>query len=303
MDLNHVRFEGSPSAVGRTGRQSPSPLSLWSASAAPGRGQRALTTADDQPPVLTGLPLLVLEGAGLDSTFYREAPLRRRTASCLRALKAGSEAAARARLESRPELLGMALSTMLIGVSSFFRDQVVFEAIRAAVIPALAERSRLRILSVGCSSGEELYSVAMLLAEAGLIERSELLGIDCRADAIAAARSGAFNLADVAVLEPQLQTRYFDPGMVTRRVAAAIRNGVNWQVQDATRQLPDGEWDVVLCRNVTIYLQDVAAESLMTRIVGQLAPGGFVVVGKAERPPAGLNLTAIGSCVFRANAR
>ncbi len=111
--------------------------------------------------------------------------------ACGRCKSARSEEG-RALLENRPDLLPAAVGSLLIGVTEFFRDPAVFEAVRARVVPELAARGRgpLRIWSAGCSSGEELYSLAILLAEAGLLAGSFLLGTDCRIEAVRQARSG-----------------------------------------------------------------------------------------------------------------
>ena len=92
-------------------------------------------------------------------------------------LKVRSTEEAREVLENRPALLPAAVDSLLIGVTEFFRDSLVFEGMRAEVLPNLAiRRGPLRICSAGCSTGEELYSVAILLAEGGLLARSFLLG-------------------------------------------------------------------------------------------------------------------------------
>jgi chemotaxis protein methyltransferase CheR len=262
-----------------------------------------MASTEPAPAPVTGLPAFVLEQAGLDSTLYRETPLRRRTAACLRAIRADSERAAFARLERDSVLLDDALNALLIGVSDFFRDPMVFRALQTSVIPGLAEPPRpLRLLSVGCSSGAELYSVAMLLAQANLLHRSHLLGIDCRPAAVEFARAGVFAESALTALDESLRTRYFDvvPGG-GGRVVAALRQHTAWGVLDATRECPPGPWDVVLCRNVVIYLQDHAGQALFDRLTRQLAPGGFLVVGNAERPPVSLKLTQLARCVYRAH--
>lgn len=70
-------------------------------------------------------------------------------------------------------------------------------------------------------------------------------------------------------------------------------------MSDAARRVPDGPWDLVLCRNVVIYLETPAAELLFSRIAATLSPGGFLIVGKAERPASGLKLSPVARCVYR----
>ena len=153
MDLTHVRFQGTPPR--RPGRNGPH-------CAVPHPAQGSAALALHFPTTVSGLPAFVLERAGLDPALYREAPLRRRTSACLRAIRAESEQVALARLRIDSQLADVALDAFLIGVSQFFRDPMVFETLRTTTIPALAARARpLRVASIGCSSGAELYSVAM----------------------------------------------------------------------------------------------------------------------------------------------
>jgi chemotaxis methyl-accepting protein methylase len=260
------------------------------------------SASPDRPPlqVVGGLPAFVLARAGLSPEMYRHGPLDRRVPACLRALRVQSEPAAQARLSSQPELLDLALSTLLIGVSGLFRDAEVFDTLRAAVVPALgARRGTLRVLSLGCSGGAELYSLAILLDEAGLLDRGELAGCDCRRDAVARARAGVFTDDALADLDAGIRSRYFERAPSGWRVIERVRRFTTWRAVDATREIPAGPWDLVLCRNVTIYLLPSVVEVMFGRIGHELAPDGFLVVGRAERPPAALRVATVGRCVYR----
>jgi chemotaxis protein methyltransferase CheR len=290
LDLTHVQFQGVPTKRGAmSGRLRPAVV-------APAQVVPRPAAAD---PAVIGLPAAVLERAGLSPAAYRQAPLARRVGACLRAVRASSESAAVARLAD-PALLARALSTMLIGVSGFFRDQPVFDALRQVVIPALGARpGPLRACSIGCSTGEELYSLAILLAEAGLLDRAHLTGIDCRRDAVDLAREGLFD-ASIADVEEDIRSRYFVRERAGWRPLESLRSRMTWRVADATRDLPaGGPWDLVLCRNLVIYLQDDVSDRLFQQMGAALAPGGFLVVGKAERPPASLGFKALARCVYR----
>lgn len=289
-DLTHVQFRGVP--AGRA------PAAVRLAGQFPASEDAGPAVAVAGPPV--GFPARVLALAGLSPAAYRSAPLERRVSACLRALRVESEIAARRQLDARPELVPLALSTLLIGVSTFFRDAGVFDALRTVVVPALrATPGPLRVWSVGCSTGAELYSVAILLAEAGVLGRTELFGTDCRRDALDAARDGVFAAGALEGVGDDLRARYFERVPRGWRVAGALRARTSWWAGDATRDVADGPWHLVLCRNLAIYLQPAAAEPLFSALAARLAPGGFLVVGKAERPPASSRLATIDRCVYR----
>ncbi len=287
MDLSHISFEGSDAKAGQLRSRQRD-----------GRAPVVFSTESNEPCV-SGLPAYVLEHNGLDPSIYRRRPLERRIGACLRALREDSEIHARARL-TNPDARAVALNTLLIGVSGFFRDAAVFETIRTIVVPALRARQRpVRVLSVGCSSGAELYSVAILMSESGLLEDAELLGMDCRPDAVSLARRAVFDHDALAGVDRTIRDSCFERIAAGWRIRESSRTRARWQVADATTELPPGEWDLVLCRNVVIYLRPLAGEALFRRIAGALAPGGFLVVGKAERPPRLPELIPVGRCTYR----
>lgn len=245
----------------------------------------------------------VLDRGGLELDDYRIVALARRLRACLRSLHVQSLAEARARVTNRPELLTVALSALLIGVSEFFRDTHVFASLDREILPTLAARGRtLRAWSAGCADGAELYSVAMLLAEHHLLEESYLLGTDCRADAIQRARRGWFDQRwHLTGLPANMRQTYFVRSDNGWQVRARIHQATRWTCGNILQQsAPESpSWDIVLCRNVAIYLEPPATAALWTRLTGSLRKGGILVVGKAERPPAQLPLRQLTPCIFQ----
>jgi chemotaxis methyl-accepting protein methylase len=244
----------------------------------------------------------LLAQGGIDQSQYRPRPLRRRLSACYRALRVGSAAEARARLQREPALIPMAISSIVIGVTAFFRDDGVFDALCRDVLPQLLKaRPSISIWSAGCSDGAELYSMAMLLSELGGLRNATLLGTDCRAHAVAAARCGEFDFSAAKPIDPALRERYFEPssGGNKLRVSPLLRSACRWQTADILACTEAPAWDVVLCRNMAIYLEPYASAELWRRLVGTLRPGGYLVVGKAERPCRHLPLQRISACVYR----
>lgn len=241
----------------------------------------------------------VLSRAGLTPCAYRPQPLHRRIPACLRALKVTSTSAAREKLEQDPRLLATAVSALLIGVTEFFRDPSVFESIRTGILPGLAARKKnVRIWSVACSSGAELYSMAILLSEAGLLEGSFLLGTDCRGDAIEQARAGLYEAGELQFLDPSLRSRYFLSHSGLIRPVEALRNRIIWKTADVLNGPEQGPWDIILWRNVAIYLEPKSAAAIWNGFVPVLAPGGVLVAGKAERPPASVYRAGSARCLY-----
>jgi chemotaxis methyl-accepting protein methylase len=238
--------------------------------------------------------------AGLPVEQYRPASLSRRLAACLRAVGAGSTAEARKAIEADPALLRPALSAVLLGVTKFCRDRSVFEALEHQVLPGLLKHSRtIRVWSAACSEGQELYSVAVLLAEAGRLGQCRLLGTDCRAEAIDRASCGIFAAETVKDFNPLWRSRYFTAEGGSCRMSRTLRSSVRWKVADLFAGAEPGPWDLVLWRNMAIYLKTDAAEDIWRAIVRELRPGGYLITGKADHPPSGIGLRRLEGCVYQ----
>lgn len=239
----------------------------------------------------------LLGQVGLGISRYRWRPLERRITACLRALRADSPDDARRLLERKPELMTVALNAMLIGVTGFFRDAEVFEYLRRRVLPGFSDRP-MRVWSVACSDGSELYSMAMLLADLGY-GCGRLLGTDCRAQAVECAREGRFGEAVARSMSVEQRDRYLMREGEGYRIVPAIRDRIQWEMADVFAQRSGELWDIVFCRNLAIYLTSEASDELWRRLAGCLAEGGVLVTGKAERLPAISGLVRVGPCVYQ----
>jgi chemotaxis methyl-accepting protein methylase len=242
----------------------------------------------------------VLESAGLPALAYRSAPIHRRLASCVRTLKAGSIPEARRLLMKYPHLHAKAIDSLMIGVTEFSRDPAVFDALQKIVRadPAM-QANPIRIWSAGCSNGAELYSVAILLAEAGLLDRSTLVGTDFRGAAIREAQAGLYNEAGVRLMDASLREKYLLRTGGKWQIAESLRAHVQWRVRNLLAGCENGPWDIILWRNMAIYLKPEPAFQVWDAMIKELRPGGFLIAGKAERPPVSTGLAAIGPCIYR----
>jgi chemotaxis protein methyltransferase CheR len=254
--------------------------------------------ADDEH----GLLWFVFHEAGLTLSNYRIGTLRRRIPACLRALNANTFSTARRNLQDRPSLLPVALSSLMIGVTSFFRDPAIFAAMEASIFKdLLAGRGGIAAWCAGCSEGAEVYSLAMALDRQQALDRSFLLGTDCRADAIQRARNGLYDGASVGEMEPQLLERYFVPENGMYRIAPRVAARTHWRRADVLALHEPGAWDLIFCRNMAMYFSAEAGHRLWARLESSLRPGGVLVLGKAERPNGTRFLSLVAPCIYRRN--
>jgi len=265
--------------------------------AAPARSR----PSEEEPEAARFLSFL-FERLGVSLEAYRTKALHRRLPACLRFLRAKDCRSAEALLASRPDLVSAAGSVMLLGVTEFCRDRAVFDALQEIVLPALETTDRRsRVWSAACSEGRELYSIAALLEGVGLLERAELLGTDCRADAIARAARGEFSAESVAGLDPGWQ-RHFQREQNRVRVPASWRRAIRWKVGNLLTTTEPGPWDLLLWRNMAIYLTADAATRVWRNLIHELAPGGWLVCGKADHPPKHAGLARVAPCIYRKHA-
>lgn len=284
LRLKHVFFDGIAARPIRVRFSEPSRRRI----------EAALPTAE------ADFLAILFHKAGLPAQAYRGAALARRLPACLRLLRARSLAEAARAIAARRELAPELLNVVLLGVTEFFRDQTVFAQLRDHVLPRLppAAEGR-RIWSAACSEGHELYSVAMLLAEAGDLAGGELLGTDCRADAIEQARRGVFAREAWSRLEPHWRERYFVARGSAAAIDARLRAAASWRTGDLLERAERGPWHLILWRNMAIYLREGPAAAIWTRLCDELAPGGFLVAGKADYPPKRLPLKRVSACIFQ----
>ena len=288
----HVVFADSLMARRRTVAKPPAPQDPAAAAAASARAD----LSEDEEAFLAWL----FTEAGLRLEHYRLRTLKRRIPACLRTLRAASFAEAKRALRHKPSLLPRALSTLVIGVTSFFRDAATFQALRKDVIPKLiAGRYGLGVWCVGCSDGAELYSVAIELAEMGVLSRCHLLGTDCRSDAVKRAKAGVFDAALMRGVPEALRERYFTCHEGKWTVSEEIRRATHWRKADILSLHEPGIWDMILCRNLSIYLSPEASSGLWPRLEASLRPSGVLVTGKAERPVGTRQLRMLAPCVWR----
>jgi len=234
----------------------------------------------------------VFRERGFGCANYKERCLRRRIAVRMRA-KGVHTYEDYARLLDRDALeYERLLDALTINVTRLFRNREVFASIAARVIPEVWgwDTLRLRLWSAGCSSGEEAYSLAILLhrhaaarGETNRLTRVEILGTDVHGPSLEAAAAGAYPEAAFDEVPPDVRAAYFSGGPPPHRVSRELRRFVRFEAHDLLREPPPGEgFALIACRNVLIYFDRASQERLFERFHAALAPDGFLVLGMVE---------------------
>ena len=173
----------------------------------------------------------------------------------------------------------------------FFREPAQFTAFVEEIVPELVSGKavkKIRIWSAGCSSGEEPYSIAMLLQEAGWFDRAsfEIFASDLNQQVLARARKGHYREAAFRSTDPTLREKYFArQADGSWHIADSIRNRVSFgrvNLYDEARVAVLGSLDVIFCRNVIIYFDDASKKSVVRNFYNRLLDGGYLLLGHSE---------------------
>lgn len=173
----------------------------------------------------------------------------------------------------------------------FFREPAQFTAFVEEIVPELVSGKavkKIRIWSAGCSSGEEPYSIAMLLQEAGWFDRAsfEIFASDLNQQVLARARKGHYREAAFRSTDPTLREKYFArQADGSWHIADSIRNRVSFgrvNLYDEARVALLGSLDVIFCRNVIIYFDDASKKSVVRNFYNRLLDGGYLLLGHSE---------------------
>jgi chemotaxis protein methyltransferase CheR len=224
----------------------------------------------------------------LDS--YKDKCVRRRISIRIRATHCATADEYCRRLRDDDGEVERLLRVLTIHVSQFFRNFSMYEKLRREVLPDLfhertAEAGPLRILSVGCATGEEPYSLAIILREsfAGELARvgTVITGLDVDPHTLELARSALYAEDRLKELAPATRNRFFSIFNNKYQLADEIQQLVTFRQGDlAADPLPAS--DLILCRNVLIYLERYQQERALKVFARSLAPGGVLVLGKSE---------------------
>lgn len=177
---------------------------------------------------------------------------------------------------------------LLIGVTRFFRDEAAFAMIKESILPKLIEsgKKQLRIWSVACSTGEEVYSLAMLineyLEEKRISAEVKIFATDIDKRSLELAGQGYYPESIVSDIEPRLLSKYFIRRDSGYQVGQSIRQMAIFATQNVLKDPPFSKLDMIICRNLFIYLKSESQTKVLNTFYMALKPGGYLFMGSSE---------------------
>jgi two-component system CheB/CheR fusion protein len=244
------------------------------------------------PPPPEFLPLLnyLKRARGFDFTNYKPTGLARRFQKRMQLLNIDGYPNYMDYLEVHPEEFEHLFNTILINVTGFFRDPAAWEYVADTIIPAILNQKRdgqpIRCWSAACASGEEAYTLAMLMAEAlghdVFCDRVKIYATDVDDQALNQARMGSYSEQDVAAIEPHLVEKYFEKQAGRYVFDKDMRRCVIFGRHDLFEDAPISRVDLLTCRNALMYFNAEAQARILARFNFALNEGGYLFLGKAE---------------------
>ena len=237
---------------------------------------------------------LLLEGVlmryGYDFREYALAPLKRSIASGMAGEGVTTISAYQERLLHDASCMQRFLSGVGVNVTSMFREADVLRCIRDEVIPRFRTYPSLRIWVAGCATGEEAYSMAILLKEEGLYERSQIYATDLNEDSLVIARTGSYPTARVLAGEGGYarsggRGRIADFYSIAGRSARfnrELQHNVTWARHNLVSDSSFNEFHLILCANVMIYFRPSLQERAHRLFYGSLVRSGYLALGQQE---------------------
>src|SRR5262245_12314895 len=248
-------------------------------------------TSDD-PEALREVLTLLRVRTGHDFSNYKRATLIRRIERRMALRNLPSLGQYARMMRQSPDEAVLLMKELLISVTNFFRDPIAWAVLEQRIIPRLfmnkANADQVRVWVPGCATGEEAYSIAMLLAEYGAIALDQpsiqVFATDLDERAISTARDGLYSEADIADVSEERLQRFFHRISDGYRIKRDLREMVLFAHHNLLKDPPFSHLDLISCRNLLIYLNRSIQERVVETFHFALRPGGYLFLGTSESP-------------------
>jgi chemotaxis protein methyltransferase CheR len=225
-----------------------------------------------------------------DFRSYAMASLKRRLAQACDTLHVGTLSGLQEKVLHEPESFSTLLQYLTVQVSDMFRDPEFFAALRTKVLPVLATYPSIKVWVAGCSAGEEAYSVAILLQEAGLLDRSIIYATDINAQALRLAQNGVFEIARLRGFTENHRrsggttslSDYYHASGESAIMDAHLRRKITFSDHSLATDNVFSEVHLVTCRNVLIYFDHALQDRALQLFGDALVSRGFLGLGSKE---------------------
>lgn len=226
----------------------------------------------------------VKKKTGIDLSLYKEAQMKRRLTSLYEKKGFRNFNEFYKEIHSSGEMLEEFLDRMTINVSEFYRNAQRWDVLEKVIFPQLlVANKRLKIWSAACSTGEEPYSLAMVLSSHVPLRNISIFATDLDSGAIERAKVGLYPERSLKEVPPGIVSKYFVNDGTYYQVKEEVKNTVSFKQHNLLDDRYDSGYDLIVCRNVMIYFTEEGKDQIYSNFAKSLKPGGILFVGSTEQ--------------------
>lgn len=236
---------------------------------------------------VTSLTQAILKRHGIDFTCYEPKSLKRRIVRAISVFQMNGIHDLWMRVLKEPDFMQKFMNELSVGLTSMFRDPILWKTLKSQLPKVLENQNSLSVWHAGCSTGEEVFSMGILLRETGLAHKASALATDMNLDAISQAKSGLYHKIKMLEFEKNYKEynpfgkfdQYFVRDENNAQFHRELIQHVKFKYQNLINDPFPGQFDVIFCRNVMIYFDNGAKIKLLKKFHESLKPGGIFIVG------------------------
>lgn len=244
-----------------------------------------MTTITDEE--LRSLTHAILRRYGIDFTCYEPASLKRRIVRALNVLKLDSTHQLWIRLLRDRDFIYPFIDEVAVGLTAMFRDPILWQTLRREALKAIPAKDQLNIWHAGCSTGEEVYSMGIVLQETGMMTKTKAVASDMSEAALKLAQEGAYHPLKIAEYEKNyalynpmgIFKRYYSLQAQAGKMQAELVRHVDFRLHNLITDPIKEQYDIIFCRNVMIYFDQASKIRLLDQFYQHLNPGGLFIIG------------------------
>lgn len=240
--------------------------------------------------------------SGIDLSLYKEAQMKRRLTSLYEKKGFTSFSDYFKAIHTNKNLLDELLDRMTINVSEFYRNYKRWEVLEKKILPSLLKsKSQLKVWSAACSTGEEPYTLSMLLSNEMKGKDFQILATDIDVNALERAKKGVYVERALNEVPIAQKNKYFEQEGTMYKISDEMKKNVTFKKQNLLSDSFGGPFDLIVCRNVLIYFTEDAKDLLYHKFAQALRPGGIFFVGSTEQifTPAKYGLETADTFFYR----
>ncbi|MCY8000264.1 CheR family methyltransferase [Bacillus haynesii] len=220
---------------------------------------------------------------GVDLALYKEAQMKRRLTSLYEKKGYGDFREFALALEKNETLLQETLDRMTINVSEFYRNYKRWEVLEKTILPLLKPAKTLKVWSAACSTGEEPYTLSMILSRQKSLSDYQIIATDIDDKVLAKAKEGVYQERSLQEVPKEMKELYFTQDGSRFAVKDEIRKNIRFQKHNLLADPYEKDFDIIVCRNVLIYFTEDAKEKIYHKFSGSLKNKGVLFVGSTEQ--------------------